>query len=176
MSSAGSKDEKEKSATQTETTNETPPAGGVSLNVAVEPITPPENPPPEETDTDEIEEQINELGERVTAAERSINEGLTGERQWTTTALKAMQQELSDLKANLTQLATTLPQQYNSLREELTRLLQERQRAAEALETVETVITETPPESPPNAEGEGPEKTGAQPQVSQPTKRKPRVL
>lgn len=157
--------------------NDTPPAAPAVVVHA----TPPADEPDEEGDESEDEAEgariAAEIAGRIDALEARITEGLAGERQWTTTTISSLTQELADLKATL----ATIPEGLQSLREELTRLSRELAEAKAQLmppAEPEAIAEVTPPAEPPqpplpeNADADGQATPNAPPVV----KRRRRVV
>ena len=106
---------------------------GVVINV--------ENPPDESNAPPDQTAALEAITGRIEAVETRITEGLEGEREWTLETITSLRQELTNLLADLSEIATGFPSQVQALRDELTQLSQ-------SLQTAPVITVEAEPEIP----------------------------
>jgi hypothetical protein len=70
-------------------------------------------------------EEIDQIRENIAAIEQRISDLVEGNEQWKTTTITSLQQQIADLKVNLSTVAEQLPEQVKELRGELILLSRE---------------------------------------------------
>jgi len=112
---------------------------------------PTETPPPADNTA-----ALDAIQGRIEAVETRITEGLEGEREWTTTTLTSLREEIASIRANLTEIAQGFPAQVQALRDELTLLSQSLQTPVVTVEAEPEIPVVEPSELPAPVDGTPP--------------------